>query len=526
MTSPSLKHVAVWVARARCALSPFRFRWPGIRAARTWRRQMTILLAVLLLLPSTVLATSHVQETPPQALLWAYLAGALAYLVPLGLVLLVLSGLEGKDAQDAAFLVPGAVAVASLAYIAVGFAFEFGGVGLMDARHGFSLLVWEWSALPEQYGPYWGMAGFAGWFLSGGAGTPEAVALFFGHLPWVLTAALIPALVVRRRTPSVMPLLLSGLVAGLLAPVAGNWVHGGGWLARLGTTLGWGHGYVDFAGSAQVGLIGAGVGLAALLAFRLRRKEEERGDLPAVHHPTFALMGLFFLLIGTAGWALNNPLYDVNSLPLHRILTNALLGVAGGAALPALYTWFVAGHAHPHMVAAGALTGWLSVLAGLPFLPAEAALGVGLAVGLAVLLVIYVVREVAALDDPAGVVTASFLGGVAGPLAVAGLADGRYSDGWHGITGPLASWLNKSADWTLQGRAQLAGVAAHFLWAFLVGSIVCVGLAVLWWAGGQVRNAVASRAVVPQAEEASALDAEDEAKEEVEQSATEVEDDA
>ncbi len=436
---------------------------------------------------SAVFAAPGGQETPPQALLWSYLAGGMAYLVPLAVALLVLSGLTEEDARQAAHLVPGAVGVAALAYIAVGFALEFGGVGLMDARHGFSQLVWEWSALPEQYGPYWGMAGFAGWFLSGGAGTPEAVALFFGHLPWALTAALIPALVVRRRAPAISPLLLAALVGGLLAPIVGNWVHGGGWLARLGVTLGWGHGYLDFGGSAQVGVVGGAVGLAALLGFRLRRAEEGRGPLPPVHLPVLAAGGLFLLIIGTAGWALNNPLYDVNALPLHRVLTNAVLGVAGGAALPALYTWFVAGRAHPQVVGAGALAGWLGVLAGLPFLNAASALGIGVGLGIVTPLVLYLVREVLALDDPAGVVTASLLGGWAGPLAVAALADGEYGAGWHGIAGPIASRWQGVAEWTLQAQAQVTGAGAAFVWAFLVGSVVCVGLAVLWWAVGKVQ---------------------------------------
>ncbi len=439
--------------------------------------------------------------TPPTALLWSYLSGGLAYLVVLALFLVVLSGLRDEDARTAASMLPAVVAVAALAYVAVGFAFEFGGVGLMDARHGFSELVWEWSALPEQWGPYWGMAGFAGWFLGRGTGTPEAVALFFGHLPWTLAAALVPALVVRRRVPAVVVLILAAMTGGVLAPLAGNWVHGGGWLARLGTTLGWGHGYVDFAGSGQVGLVGGGVGLAALLAFRLRRPRAVVGQLPAVHLPVFAAVGALLFVVGTAGWALNNPLYDVNALPVHRVLTNALLGVMAGAALPALYVWFVTGTHHPHLPVAGGYAGWLAVLAGLPFLEARAALGVGLAVGVIFPFAMYLVREVARLDDPAGVVTASLLGGVVGPLAVGFLADGRYGAGWNaighevylGVEGQGVSGLWVAAgfqpDWPGQVQAQLAGVGAQFLWAFLLGSVVCVALALLDFALQQVLSA-------------------------------------
>jgi len=463
--------------------------------ARALYSKVMLALGLWLLVAARAWALSTEQGTPPQALLWSYLAGALAYLIPLAVVLVALGGMTGEDARMGAFLVPSIVALGALAYIAVGFALEFGGVGLMDARHGFSDLVWEWSALPEQWGPYWGMAGFAGWLLRGGAGTPDAVALFFGHLPWVLTAALIPALAVRRRVPRLIPLILIILTAGLLAPVAGNWVHGGGWLARLGTTLGWGHGYVDFAGSAQVGLVGGGVGLAALLAFRLRREPVDGPvELPPVHMPVLTAMGAFLLLVGVGGWALNNPVYDVNALPVARILTNGLVGLAGGAALPVLYTWFVADVPHPGLALAGALAGWLAALAGLPFLSAQMTLGLGLAAGLLTPFLVYLVREVARLDDPGGLVTVSLLGGTLGSLGVGLLADGRYGAGWNaighttylGVEGQGVSGLLVAGgfqpDWPGQMQAQAAGAAAHFLWAFLVASVVCVTLALLHYA--------------------------------------------
>jgi len=468
-------------------------------------------LLSFILWTSPVWAASGPPETPPQALLWSYLAGGLAFLVPVAIVFWVVSGLEPDDARPAALLVPVTVAAVALAYAAVGFALEFGGVGLMDARHGFSRLVWEWSALPEQWGPYWGMAGFAGWFLGGGAGTPEAVALFWGHFAWVLVAALIPVLVMRRQVPRLYPLLIALLMAGGVVPVAGNWVHGGGWLARLGATLGWGHGYVDVGGSGLVGLVGGGMGLALLLAFRLTRgPEEPKGELPPVHLPLLAAGGSLFLVVAAAGWALNNPLYSLNTMPLHRILTNALLGMAGGAALPAFYIWFVTDAHHPHFALAGAFAGWLSVLAGLPFLPAPFALLTGTVVGFLVPFAVYAVREWARLDDPAGLVTASLLGGTAGPLAVGLFADGRYGQGWNGIgsqrylgvSGQGVSGFfvapGFTPDWPGQMQAQAVGVAAHFLWAFVIGSVVGVALALLWWA---VRRVLSTQALRRDAQE-------------------------
>ncbi len=426
------------------------------------------------------------------ALMWSYLAGGMAYLVPLALVLVVLSGLDEEDARATALLIPVVTGVVVLAYIAVGFAFEFGGVGLMDSRHGFSQLVWEWSPLPEQWGPYWGMAGFAGWLLWRGSGTPDAVALFWGHLPWILSASFIPVLVLRRRVLSLYPLLVAALMGGVVVPLAGNWAHGGGWLSRLGATLGWGHGYVDFGGGGLVGIVGGAAGLSLLLAFQLRRPDgEDSPSLPEVHFPALALIGSFLFVVGTAGWALNNPLYELSQLPIHRILANGAIGWFAGMVVPAFYLWFVADVYHPHFSFLGGWASWLAVLPGLPFLPPWVVLAVGLVVGGTTPLLIYVVRERLRLDDPAGLVGASLWGGLGGLIILGFLADGRYGSGWHGIgstsylgvphQGVSGLWVAEpfNADWPGQMLAQLAGASAYFVWAFFILSVLGIVLALL-----------------------------------------------
>ncbi len=468
----------------RNQLAPRRWAW-GLGTLILWSG-----------LEQVVWASPPSPETPPHDLMWSYLGAGLAWLIPLALVLWVLSGLEEKEARFASLLIPAAVGVTALGYVATGFALEFGGVGLLDPRHGFSQLVWEWSALPEQWGPYWGMAGFSGWFLSQGTGSPEATALFIGHLPWVLTATFIPLLVLRRRVPAAIPLLVAGAMAAFIVPVAGNWTYGGGWLSRLGTTLGWGHGYVDVGGSGIVGLVGGGVGLAMLLAFRLTRtrSSEEIPDLPSVPLPVWGATAVLFLVVGIVGWTTNNPLYPIETWPFHRILANAFLGLAGGMALPALYIWFVADELHPHFPLAGGFAGWLAVLAGLPFLSPLVALGVGVLAGFLAPLIVFLVREQLRLDDPAGLVSSALLGGWLGTLVVGLGADGRYGQGWNAIghrvylgvsdQGVSGLWVAPGfvPDWPAQMQAQLAGASAQFVWAFLLGSLLGVGLVLLTWA--------------------------------------------
>ncbi len=423
--------------------------------------------------------------TPPSALLWSYLGGGLAYLIPLALLFVVLSGLDEEDGRSAALLFPAVMALAALAYAAVGFAFEFGGVGLLDPRHGFSALVWEWSPLPEMWGEFWGVMGFAGWFLAEGIATAEAVGLLVGHLAWAVTAAWLVAVPLRRRRGALAPLVMALVVAGIVEPLAGNWVHGGGWLGRLGASLGLGQGFVDFAGSGVVGIVGGSAGIAVLIAFQVRRDPTRVGKLAPVSWPVLAALGSVLFVVGSLGWALHNPLYAPETLPMARVVANSLLGFAGGAAVPALYVWFVAGRWHPHLTFAGGWAGWLAVLAGLPYLPPPTALVLGVLAGGILPFGVYLVREVARLDDPAGVLTASWIGGMTGLVGVGLFADGRYALPWMdtpgGVYGVLAggTW---QADALPQLYAQLLGLAALTVWGFLAGSGVGVFLAALSYA--------------------------------------------
>ncbi|HSN74770.1 MAG TPA: hypothetical protein VL334_06705, partial [Anaerolineae bacterium] len=286
------------------------------------------------------------------------LAASLAWLVPAGFALLAAAGAhESRAWQSALGGVAGAALGVALFYL-VGFALAFGGVGLVLLdRPGYSGLVWEWTLLAGQWGTRWGMAGMSGWALTGPAATPAAYELFFAQLPWVATAAMIPLMALRGRTPALSSLLGGLLVGGLLYPLATNWVWGGGWLANLGANLNLGHGFVDFAGAGTVHLLAAGVGLAGLLTMvsrRPRRLDDEVAvSLPPVHLPLLASLGALLILVGSLGWSWANPLLDPATLLPSRGLVNIVLAATAGALAPLAYTWFVADQPDPLLAARG-----------------------------------------------------------------------------------------------------------------------------------------------------------------------------
>jgi ammonium transporter, Amt family len=405
----------------------------------------------------------------------------LAFLVPLGFALIAVGSLPAERSRRAAVAFLTAMGLAVVGYVLIGFALQFGGVGLAHDLPGFAGLIWEWSALGPTWGPGWGMAGLVGWGLIGPAATSAGYALALANLPWVITAALIPLIGLRGRIPAWASVLLGLLIGTVVYPLAGNWIWGGGWLANLGTNLGLGHGYVDVAGAGLVHLLGAAAALAGILIFLPRRPKSAtpgQAPLPAIRWPLLALLGVVALLIGSFAWTVANPLLPRESLDLPLMALNGILAAAAGALGAFGYTWLVAGSPDPLMAARGLAAALVAATAFAPFVPPWAALAIGAVVGLLVPLAIFTVDRLLRWDDPSAVLTVHGLGGVLGLLALGIFADGKAGAGWNGVgvdsylgvagqgvTGLLAA-AGYHPDWPAQIQAQGVGLVALALLAF------------------------------------------------------------
>jgi len=88
----------------------------------------------------------------------------------------------------------------------------------------------------------------------------------------------------------------------VIYPVYGNWVWGGGWLAKLGANYGLGHGHVDFAGSSVVHMVGGVASFAGILVLGARigkyNKDGSVNVLPAHNVPMYMLGTLIWRSAG------------------------------------------------------------------------------------------------------------------------------------------------------------------------------------------------------------------------------------
>lgn len=392
---------------------------------------LCIPFALAAIFPITALASDGAPAGWPDAYLQAAFMGLLA---PLALILLAVGATPPDEASETVATALGALAIGIVAYIACGFAFQFGGLALRLAWPGLEGLTAEWSPLDPALGLGWGAIGLRGFFLAGPAATPDAYALAAVQLPAVAVAVLIPSLALARRVGRGVLLGVAAATGGLLFPIVGNWVWGGGWLALLGANAGLGHGFVDLGGSATLHVLGASVALAGIAIFGRggRRTAAQPVGLPPAHFPMFMLIGALLAPVGWLGLALANPLVTPD-IASGLVAVNLLLAAAGGSVPGLFYSWLATGRVDALLAARGLVAGLVAGSASCGFVPPWAALAVGVVAGAIVPFFLYWVEHGLRWHDPNAALATHGIPGLIGTLWLALAADGRWGMGWNGV---------------------------------------------------------------------------------------------
>jgi Amt family ammonium transporter len=471
----------------------------------------------MLILAGPVLA----QEPPPAAANGPadLLAAALIVFLPLGLILLTSSAMPEAEAPAMAIILLLSWGLAVLAYFAVGFAFQFGGIAQVVSDPDLRGLYWEWYPLDQsvavELARQWGVIALQGWGLAGPAATPGALRLFLSHASLIGVAAMIPVASLPAGRRGVTAGLVALLTGGLIYPLAGNWLWGGGWLASLGTSLGLGHGLVDFGGSSVIFLTAGVVTLVALLVLnpssgperpvaspemvvstglesRLTVYEDPPADevelpaappMPPAYLPILSMLGGGLMLLGWFGLATGIHAPTAVNFSPAQAAVNGLLGALSAALAAAGYSWFTTRELNPLMTGRGLAAGLVISMAGAPFIPAWQIVLAGLATGLLLPSLIYLFDHKLSLADRLGAVATFGLSAVVGLLLAGILADGRAGQGWNGagpagdlgVAGQGVSGLAVASGFAPdpgQLHAQLVGLGAIGLWAVLVSLLL------------------------------------------------------
>jgi Amt family ammonium transporter len=396
---------------------------------------------------------------------WTLIMGSFVLFMQAGFALLTTGLTRAKNAGHMMMLNFGAFVIAWIAYWGIGFAFQFGGAAINAApgNLGGAMVLGH---LIHVHNSHWGLFGASGFLLqSGHSYDVGALALFFFEVVFMETAGYIIVGAIAERINFKTFIFAELAVGGLLYPIYGNWLWGGGWLSQLGTTWNMGHGAVDFAGSGVVHGTGGwtALALAILLGPRIGKfnKDGTPNAIPG-HNLPFVVIGTFILLFGWMGF---NPGSTLGSTDLRIavIIENTATASVFGAVAAMAWTAFLYGKPDISMSCNGMLAGLVAITAPCAFVSPWAAALIGLIAGMLVCASVWFWDNIAHVDDPCGAISVHAVNGAWGLIALGLFADGTYGAGWNGISGNVTGLLYGDAG---QFAAQLVSVVVNFAWAF------------------------------------------------------------
>src|SRR5438552_3651607 len=305
---------------------------------------------------------------------WLLMTGYLVLFMQVGFALLVTGLTRAKNAGHMMMMNVAAFAVAFVAYYACGFAFHFGGVAPVANLGGVARLDRIW---PHGHA---GLLGLRGFFLqSHGTYDVGVLALFLFQVVFMETAGYIIIGAIAERISFAGFLLAELAMGAVIYPVYGNWVWGGGFLAHLGSSMHWGHGSVDFAGSGVVHATGgwAALALAVILGPRIGKfnKDGTPNAFPG-HNLGYVVVGTMILLFGWMGFNPGSTL-GATDLRISVVAVNTNLAAVAGAA-SAMVVWaMMFGKPDISMACNGMLAGLVAITAPCAFVNANSAVIIG-----------------------------------------------------------------------------------------------------------------------------------------------------
>ena len=395
---------------------------------------------------------------------WLLITGFLVLFMQVGFAFLVTGLTRAKNAGHMMMMNLVSFVVALMAYYAVGFAFQFGGIAPIANLGGTSPLTSIFG-----HGSA-GVIGLHGFFLqSGNSYDVGVLAFFLFQVVFMETAGYIIIGAIAERISFAGFLFAEVAMGAIVYPIYGNWVWGGGWLSKLGTSLHLGHGAVDFAGSGVVHATGgwAALALAMLLGPRIGKYRED-GSVRAFpgHNLGYVVIGTLVL---TFGWMGFNPgsTFGATDLRIGIVAVNTLLSASAGAIMAMAWTNWKWGKPDISMTCNGMLAGLVAITAPCAFVAPWASVFIGIIAGVLVCWSVEFFDKKARVDDPCGAISVHGMCGAWGLLAVGLFADGTYGIGWNGIS-PTALHGVQGIFYGDPGQllAQIIDMVVGFVWAW------------------------------------------------------------
>jgi Amt family ammonium transporter len=342
--------------------------------------------------------------------------------------------------------------VSSIAFLVLGFGLMFGDGNPLFGTQGL-WFVGGVDNSPAMGDDYQGVYSALNW-----TGVP-LWAKFFFQLVFAATAATIVSGAVAERIRFGAFYLFSFAMVGLIYPVIGHWIWGGGWLAKLGM--------FDFAGSTVVHSVGGWAALvgAYMLGPRLGKYSKDGKVQPIPGHSiALGTLGVFVLWFGWFGF---NPGSAMAADPgaIARIAVTTNTAAAGGAVAASIAAWLLLGKPDLTMILNGGLAGLVAITAPCAFVSVPSSLIIGLIAGVLVVLSVLFFDRIK-IDDPVGAISVHLVCGAFGTVAVGLFAQDHFTP-------------NTTGNGLLYGGG-LGLLTAQIVGVLAVGAFVVIMAAIAW----------------------------------------------
>ena len=237
---------------------------------------------------------------------------------------------------------------------------------------------------------------------------------FFFQLVFCATAATIVSGAMAERTKFLTYCIYSGVISAIIYPIEAGWVwNGQGWLAGLG--------YVDFAGSSVIHMVGgitAFIG-AAMLGPRIGKYTRGKDGKIVVHaipgHSlTLGALGCFILWFGWYGF---NGAAAADPTQMAQILGNTTIAPAVATFVCMIFTWIKNGKPDVSMCLNASLAGLVAITAPCATVDAIGSTIIGAVAGILVVVAVEFVDFKLHVDDPVGAVAVHGVNGIWGTIA-------------------------------------------------------------------------------------------------------------
>ena len=362
---------------------------------------MIAMLAMMVLVPSLAFA----QDKPTAAsvslavdTIWVIVAAVLVIFMQAGFAMLEVGFSRMKNVGSVVAKILVNLAIAAILFWAVGFAFAFSDGGPLNSvigLHGFFLNLGGGNANDVFAGLSWTQVPLSAKYLFQVAFCAVSLAIVWGTM--------------LERTRFAVYVIFAVVFAGLIYPIVGHWIWGGGWLGTLGMQ--------DFAGSTVVHLSGAMAALAGtlLLGPRIGKYDDEGNPITIPgHNMPLAVLGVLILWVGWFGFNPGSTMAATTQVADVALTTNlaAAAGVLGAMFMSYVYRRNV----DVGMGGNGAIAALVAITASCAFVAPWASIVIGFVAGVIMYATLVFVDSIG-VDDPLGAIAAHGMGGIWGTLS-------------------------------------------------------------------------------------------------------------